>query len=87
MVEDGLPELPLDYFDDVVPVPDEWSQETRRSYVWFTKAHFPDAREAGEPGWPVRHLVGKVVAMVTKPRTVAREVRPGRQRGLPVDPS
>jgi hypothetical protein len=74
VVEDGLPELPLDYFDHVVPVPDQWSQETRCSYVWFTKAHFPDAREAGERGWPVRHLVGNVVAMVTKPRTVAREL-------------
>jgi hypothetical protein len=74
VIESGLPELPLDYFDHVIPVPDRWAEEAPCSYLWFSNSHLSDARLAASRGWPVRHLTGSIVAMVTRPKTVAREL-------------
>lgn len=74
VVEDELPELPLDYFDHVVPVPEHWSERVRCSYLWFDRGHYSDAARATKRGWSVRQLVGKDMAMVVRPKAVAKEL-------------
>ena len=74
LIENDLPELPLDYFNYVVPLPEGWFEQSRCSYLWFSNAYLADAQEARRRGWSVRHLPGNSMTMVTRPRTVAREL-------------
>jgi pimeloyl-ACP methyl ester carboxylesterase len=69
-----LPELPLDFFDHAVPVPEHWSDRQSCTYLWFSNGHLTDAREAQRRGWPVRHLAASPVSMVSSPRRLAREL-------------
>jgi hypothetical protein len=74
LVEDELATLPLDYFDHVVPVPEHWSEQGRCSYLWFGRGHAPDAEQASRRGWPVRHIAGRDLTMVVRPKDVAKEL-------------
>ena len=74
LVENELPELPLDYFDHVVPVPERWSERVRCSYLWFGRGHLSDAEHATRRGWSVRHLAGRDLTMVVRPKAVAKEL-------------
>jgi pimeloyl-ACP methyl ester carboxylesterase len=72
-IEDELPELPLDYFDHAVPVPEGWAEHVRCSYLWFSDIYRSDAEEAARRGWPVRGLPGgSHLLMVMQPETVAQ---------------
>ncbi len=74
IVENELAQLPLDYFDHVVPVPEHWSERVRCSYLWFGRGHSSDAERATRRGWPVRHLAGRDMTMVVRPKDVAKEL-------------
>jgi pimeloyl-ACP methyl ester carboxylesterase len=74
MLYQQLPELPPDYFDHVVPVPEHWAQHLSCTYLWFSNGHLADAREAQHRGWPVRRLAGSPLSMVSHPRRLAREL-------------
>lgn len=74
LIESELPDLPLDYFDQVVPVPEHWADRVRCSYLWFSEIHRADAQEAKRRKWPVRRLVGQALHMAVRPQAVAKEL-------------
>jgi hypothetical protein len=71
MIERELPRLPLDYFTEEVPVPDDWADRVASSYLWFSAVYEPDADEAARRGWPVVHVAGGHLHMVVAPDQVA----------------
>jgi hypothetical protein len=65
-----LPEVPLSYFDDRVPMPGGWSS-TDGAYILLTEPYRSDAEEAASRGWPVIELPGAHLDIVTRPAEVA----------------
>jgi hypothetical protein len=53
----GLPELPLSYVDDAVPVPTGW-QDGRCAYLAFGSTYADELDLAVRHGWPHRRLAG-----------------------------
>jgi hypothetical protein len=70
-IEDEMPELPLDYLEQVLRVPEHWTRQVGCSYVWFSDAHRDDAGSAAHRSWPVRRVAGGHLHMVVEPEAVA----------------
>jgi hypothetical protein len=70
-LEAEMPNLPLDYFDRTVTVPDGWTAGVRNAYLLFSDVYAEEATEAARRGWPVQHLSGTHLHNVTHPASVA----------------
>lgn len=70
-MEAELPTLPLDYFDQVVPMPDGWADKVAGSYLWFSDVYEDDATRAADHGWPISRLSGGHLHMAVDPEAVA----------------
>ena len=70
-LEADLPSLPLDYFEQTVPVPDGWTSDVRSAFLWFSDVYEGEAADARGRGWPVERLPGTHLHMVTHPAAVA----------------
>jgi hypothetical protein len=68
-----LPELPLSYFDERVPMPSAWSS-TAGAYILLSDPYRSDAAEAASRGWPVIELPGAHLDIVMRPTAVANAI-------------
>ena len=64
-----LPRLPLEWFDDVVPVP-PW-RTLPAGYLQTSQHYSADTEDARERGWPVRVLHGTHLYPLTEPESTA----------------
>lgn len=64
------PQLPLSYFDGVVPMPQGWTS-AEGGYVLLSEPYRSDAAQAASLGWPVRELSGSHLDIVTRAGDVA----------------
>lgn len=64
-----LPQIPLSFFDDPVPMPDAWSDRDC-AYILLSDPYRSDADEAASRGWPVVELPGAHLDLVTRPAEV-----------------
>jgi len=69
-VVDDQPRLPLDYFQQTVPVPDAW-RSVPCAYLQFSAAYGGEAARARRVGWPVQVLRGEHLHQVVDPDGVA----------------
>jgi pimeloyl-ACP methyl ester carboxylesterase len=60
-----MPLLPRSFYDEVIPVPDGWS-DGPCGYVRLSAAYDEDYREAHRRGWPSRSLEGSHLSLVTE---------------------
>jgi hypothetical protein len=68
-------ELPADFYDVAVPVPDGWPEDGAR-YVQLSAAYDDDAAEARARGWPVAgHGGGGHLDVATQPERIAALLR------------
>ena len=65
-----LPELPLSYFTERVPMPAEWAS-VEGAYILLSDPYRSDAARAASRGWPVRELLGAHLDIVTRSSAVA----------------
>lgn len=72
-IEAELPELPLDYFEEAIPVPDAWDS-VPVAYIRFSDAYEAEAQEAGRRGYAVEHVPGGHLHAVVEPATVAKRI-------------
>jgi pimeloyl-ACP methyl ester carboxylesterase len=68
-----FPQLPLSYFEARVPVPEAW-RAGKCGYVLLSEHYAHDAAEAARRAWPVVHLPGMHVDIVTRPEPVANAI-------------
>ncbi|AYY13512.1 alpha/beta hydrolase [Actinobacteria bacterium YIM 96077] len=61
--------LPANFYDEDVPVPDEWGSDVH--YVQLSPAYDEDAAMAAERGWTVTKLPGLHLDIVRRPGDVA----------------
>ena len=64
-----LPQLPLGYFEQSVPMPDAWATYPC-AYVLLSEPYRQDAAEARARGWPTIEVRGNHLDIVTRPREV-----------------
>jgi hypothetical protein len=64
-----MPNVPRDFYDHVVPVPDRWS-ERPCAYVRLSAAYQSAFEEANRRGWPSTALDGNHLTLVTEPSMV-----------------
>ena len=62
--------LPLAYYEEVVPVPDGWT-DIPSGYLLFGPPYDSLAAEARQRGWRLRHVPGQHLHMVVDPEAVA----------------
>jgi hypothetical protein len=72
-VADDQPRLPVDYFEQVVPVPAGWPP-TQGAYLQFTAVYDSDAARARSAGWVVQRMSGGHLHQVVDPVAVADAV-------------
>jgi len=65
-----LPSLPLAYFEEAVPAA-TWWPDAPCGYLWFSEPYASAASEAQARGWPVAHLPGHHLHLLTNPGAVA----------------
>jgi hypothetical protein len=65
-----LPRLPLSYFENRVPVPDQ-RRTPPGAYVLLSEPYRPAAEEAASRGWPVVEMLGAHLDIVVRPARVA----------------
>jgi hypothetical protein len=65
------PRLPLEYYLEEIPVPDDWDREPC-AYLLFSEAYEGQAAEAVRRGWPVRTTRGEHLHQVVDPAAVTR---------------
>jgi pimeloyl-ACP methyl ester carboxylesterase len=68
------PRLPVDYYEQHVPVPPGWPS-VPGAYLQFTDAYDPDAAVARAFGWPVEVLRGEHLHQVVDPDAVTAALR------------
>ncbi len=64
------PRLPLSYYTEQVPAPDEWAGH-RCGYLVFSEAYAHEADEARRRGWTVHSLPGEHLHQIVDPAGVA----------------
>ena len=64
-----LPQLPLAYFRESVPVPPGWTGQ-RCAYLMFSEGYAEEAQRASALGWPVRFIRGEHLHQVVDPVAV-----------------
>jgi hypothetical protein len=67
------PRLPLEYYLEEIPVPDDWDREPC-AYLLFSEAYEGQAAEAVRRGWPVRTTRGEHLHQVVDPAAVTRSL-------------
>lgn len=72
-LEAELPELPLAYFEDPIPVPAGWDQ-LPVGYIRFSEPYQATAQAAASRGYLVAHLPGGHLHAVVEPRAVAERM-------------
>ena len=65
-----IPRLPLSYFEQQVPMPDDWAR-LPCAYVRLSEAYRRDADEARSRGWPTVDLNGAHLDIATRPSEIA----------------
>jgi hypothetical protein len=65
------PRLPLDYYLEHIPVPDDWVGQPC-GYLLFSEAYEGQAAEAGRRGWPVRTTRGEHLHQAVDPAAVTQ---------------
>jgi hypothetical protein len=70
VVLEDLPEIPLSYFDERIPVPAGWVNADG-AYILLSDPYRSDAAEAASRGWPVRELPGSHLDIVTRASDVS----------------
>jgi len=65
-----LPELPISYFEGVIPVPSGWVRTSCR-YVLLSEAYREEAAEATSRGWQVYEHLGSHLDILTRPVEIA----------------
>lgn len=68
-----LPQIPLAYFEDRLPVPPGWTR-TPCGYVLLSEGYASEAATAADRGWPVERLQGGHLELVTRPDEVAAAI-------------
>jgi hypothetical protein len=68
------PRLPLDYYEQVIPVPAGWPP-SRGAYLQFTPVYDEDAGRASAAGWVVERLAGEHLHQVIDPVAVTDAMR------------
>lgn len=63
------PTLPLDYYEQRIPVPDSWAG-VRCAYLQFNAAYDEQAAQAARAGWPLVRLAGEHLHQVVDPGSV-----------------
>lgn len=69
-VVEEQPRLPLDYFEQDIPVPSGWDTVPCH-YLWYGPPYGTVAHEARRRGWPATHLPGHHLHHLTQPEAVA----------------
>ncbi|GAA4043818.1 alpha/beta fold hydrolase [Nonomuraea soli] len=69
-VSEEQPRLPLDYFEQTVPVPSGWDARPC-TYLWYGPPYGDDAREAQARGWTVEQIPGHHLHHLADPEAVA----------------
>ena len=64
-----LPQLPLSYFEQRVPMPDDWAR-LQCAYLLLSEPYRRDAEEARSRGWLTVELRGGHLDLVTRPREI-----------------
>ncbi|WP_143591089.1 alpha/beta hydrolase [Thermoactinospora rubra] len=65
--------LPLDYFEQAVPVPEGWDARPC-AYLWYGPPYEEDARAAAARGWQVERLPGHHLHHLVDPGAVAERL-------------
>jgi hypothetical protein len=72
-IEAELPQLPLRYFEDPIPVPTDWDR-IPVAYIRFSVAYEAAEKEAAERGYVTETIPGKHLHAVVEPKTVANRL-------------
>jgi pimeloyl-ACP methyl ester carboxylesterase len=72
-VEAEQPRMPLAYYENLPPAPYDWKAPSS-GYIWFGEPYDEAAKDAALRGWPIAHLPGNHLHMLTDPRGVAAAV-------------
>jgi hypothetical protein len=65
--------LPLDYYQQTVPVPAPWPT-VPGAYLQFTPGYDADAARARAAGWPCQRIAGEHLHQVVEPAAVVDAV-------------
>lgn len=65
------PRLPLAYYEQSVPVPEDWDAATPCGYLLFGPPYDDEAADAHGRGWPVETLPGEHLHQIVEPDAVA----------------
>jgi hypothetical protein len=71
LVEEGLPEVPIAFYDTPVEVPTDWPDRPA-SYVLLSDAYRADSERARARGWRVVERLGGHLDIVNAPEAIAR---------------
>jgi hypothetical protein len=69
-VEAEQPRMPLAYYDNLPPTPDDWTVPSV-GYIWFGVPYDQGAARASRRGWPTAHVPGTHLHMLADPGAVA----------------
>lgn len=72
-VEAEQPRMPLAYYDHLPPTTQDWTMPSA-GYIWFGPPYDKGAAQATSKGWPIAHLAGNHLHMLTDPNAVATAV-------------
>lgn len=61
-----MPRLPRSFYDEAVPVPDDWSSRPN-AYIQTSAAYDADRRAAAERGWPTTIVDSTHLGILTEP--------------------
>lgn len=69
-----MPELPLSYFAERVPVPKSWTR-IACTYLLLSEPYGSDLLEAGTRGWPTAVEAGQHLDILNRPQAIADTMR------------
>lgn len=72
-IDAELVEVPLEFYEQSVELPDRWHNEPNR-YLLLSEAYRSDATSAISWGWPTRELLGSHLDLVNHPEVIARSM-------------
>ena len=74
LIEDEQPMVPISVYDEVIPMPDRWSQLSC-AYLRLSSAYDDELSEARARGWPAIALQRSHLAMMTHSDDVAAAIQ------------
>ena len=72
-IEAELFEIPLEFYEQSVDLPDRWHDAPGR-YLLLSEGYRSDATTAITWGWPTRELLGAHLDLVNHPEVIARSM-------------